>query len=152
MTHEITKFPSINSFPSLFRKSLFDEILNGMDGTENAFFQKGGSPCDIVEIHDSKGNVIANEFSYALAGYNKDNVNIEIDGKTLTISVEKHNENEDKNKKYIHRGLTHKKQQWSYVLNNTVDVDKVNASMIDGILKVTVPITPKKEIKKISVR
>lgn len=139
-------------FPGLVRTSFFDELFNREDDFENAFFQKGGSPCDIVEIKNDNGETIANEFSYALAGYAKDNVSINVDGKTLTISVEKTDSNEDKNRKYIHKGLTHKKQQWSYVLNNSVDVDNISASMENGILKVFIPIgEDQKQVKQIEI-
>jgi HSP20 family protein len=146
-------FPT-NRFPSLFRSSLFDDIFSGMENIESAFFQKGGTPCDIVEIKDNNGNVIANEFSYALAGYEKDNVNIEIDDNRLTITVYKSEEtkDEDTSRTYLHKGLTRKMQQWSYVLNSQVDSEKVSADMKDGILKVTIPLLTKKEIKKIEVK
>lgn len=142
-------------FPSLFRSSLFDDVFRGLEDYETAFFQKGGAPCDIVEVKDDDGNVVSNEFSYALAGYQKDNVNIEIEENRLTITVDKSEETEGQDetyRTYLHKGLTRKTQQWSYVLNSQVDAENVSADMKDGILKVTVPILPQKQVKKIEVK
>ena len=141
-------------FPSLFRSSLFDDLFAGLGDFETALFQKGSTPCDIVEVKDNEGNVVANEFSYALAGFAKDDVKVEIDDNLLTISAEKTEETNsgDENRTYLHRGLTRKSQKWSYVLNSQVDAENVSADMKEGILKVTVPILPQKKVKQIEVK
>lgn len=143
-----------NRFPTLFRSSLFDDLFNGLEDFESVFFQKGGTPCDIVAIKNDQGDIVANEFSYALAGYEKGDVNVEIDDDRLTITVDKSEKEEDVDEKrsYIHKGLTRKTQKWSYVLNSKVDSQNVSANMENGVLKVIVPILPQKEIKKIEVK
>ena len=140
-------------YPSLLRSSLFDDFFGDL-GLTDPFFEKGGTPCDIAEIKDDNGVVIANEFSYALAGYEKSNVGIEIDDNRLTIKVDKTDDitDEDENKNYLHKGMTRKSMSWSYVLNNKVDADNVNANMDNGVLKVRVPLLPVKEVKKIEVK
>lgn len=152
MTTELVRSNNITKLPSLFRSSFFDDVFSGLDDFGSAMFQKGGTPCDIVEIKDDSGNIIANEFSYALAGYDKNDVKIEIDDNRLTISVDKSESiNQDDNRTYLHKGLTRKMQQWSYVLNSQVDAENVKADMKDGILKVVIPLLEKKKIKKIEI-
>ena len=157
LVKQITKRPS-QQYPSLFRSGLWDDFWAGWDEMENrlenTFIERGGTtPCDIVEIKDENGLVVANEFSYALAGYEKDNVNVEIDDDQLTIIVDKSEEIKDEeNKTYIHRGLTKKRMQWSYHLGSHVDATNVTANMENGVLKVRVPLLKKKEIKKIEVQ
>ena len=147
------KDTSVQQFPSLFRSSIWDDFFD-WGGFSEALFERGGTPCDVVEIKDDKGEIVANEFTYALAGYDKGNVKIEVDDNKLTISVDKSEETEeqDENKTYVHRGLTRKNMQWSYVLGNKVDGENVTAEMENGVLKVNVPLLPEKEVKQIEVK
>ena len=142
-----------NQYPSIFRSSLLDDFFGGWPDIESMFFEKGSVPCDIAEIKDENGDIIANEFTYALAGYDKDNVSIEVDDDRLTIKVDKKEEIDDESKNYIHKGLTKKTHQWSYVLNNSVSAEGIKASMEQGLLKVYVPIQKeiKNTVKKIDI-
>ena len=144
----------VPQFPSLFKSSIWDNFWKDWEDFDNILLDKGSAPCDIAEVKDDDGVVIANEFSYALAGYEKGNVNVEVDDNRLTIAVDKSEEieDEDENKTYLHKGLTHKKMQWSYTLGNKIDADGVLASMDNGVLKVTVPLLPEKGKKKIEVQ
>lgn len=141
--------------PSVFNSSFFDDIFGGISDLEPLFLDKGSNvPCDIVAIKNEQGEIVQHEFTYALAGYDKDNVNIEVDDNRLTISISKSEEKteEDPNKTYIHRGLTRRSQQWSYILDNKVDTDNIQAKMEDGLLKVVVPIHSEKLTKKIQIK
>jgi len=151
-----TLVKSKKNYPSILRSSIFDDFFSAWDkDMESLFFTKDSVPCDLVAIKDADGNIVANEFTYALAGYDKGNVNIEVDDNRLTISVDKSEEtsDEDVNKTYLHRGLTRKSQKWSYVLNDTVDANNIKASMDGGLLKVVVPIVESrnKQVKKIEI-
>lgn len=146
------KIKRMHRYPSLFRSSLFDDFFAGLDDV-SALIQKGNTPCDILEVKDEYGNTTSYEFFYALAGYSKENVNIEINDNELIISVDKNEDLLEPNKSYLYRGLSRKAQQWSYVLNSTIDAKNVAASMDNGILKVIVPYVAQKQThKKIEIK
>jgi len=98
------------------------------------------------------------EISAAVPGLEKDDISITISNvkdsnhepiegvKKLTIKGKKVNETEDKNKKYIAREL--KMSSWGRTIcfnENDVELDKMEAEMKDGLLKIIIPKVPKKE-------
>ena len=99
----------------------------------------GKMKCDIYE----KDGVYYLEMD--IPGFEKKDVNIEIDENDyLTITAEKSNEDEDKDKNYIRQERSYGKYQRSFYLGD-VDKDNINASFENGILKVTMP--KKEEVK-----
>ena len=85
-------------------------------------------------------------------GYTKDDINISIDKGTLSISFEKE-ENEEENKKYLHRERkSYSKVSRSFYLGD-IDEEDIDASFKNGVLVVSAP--KKKEIetkKTISIK
>ena len=102
----------------------------------------GKMKCDIYE----KNNVYYLEMD--IPGFDKSDVNIEIDENDyLIITAEKDvekEENEDKN--YIRKERSYGKYQRSFYVGN-IDKNAIDASFENGILKVSMP---KKEEEKLS--
>ena len=85
-------------------------------------------------------------------GYNKDNVNISIDKGELTVSFEK-NEEEEENKKYLHRERKSYCSVTRTFYLGDVSEDEIEASFKNGVLLISAP--KKKEIetkKTISIK
>lgn len=110
----------------------------------------GSMKCDIYE----KDNVYHLEMD--IPGYDKNDVNIEIDDNDyLTITVEKNSENieEDDSKNYIRKERSYGKNIRSFYVGS-IDKDNVEAEFVNGILKVTLPkkIEEKTTTKKIEIK
>ncbi len=103
-------------------------------------------------------NVIENEKDYrvevAAPGMTKEDFDIHLgDNNELVISMEKKNESEEKNndgKKYLRREFSYTKFRQAFDLPDNVDVDKINASMNNGVLSIELPKVATEEKAKAS--
>ncbi len=86
-----------------------------------------------------------------LPNFEQKDVNIQVDGNALVISAERHEKEEDKDKKYVVRESSSSFYR-RVALPQRADADSVEAHLNEGVLKVSVPLTPLPEPKKIEVR
>lgn len=86
-----------------------------------------------------------------LPNFEQKDVNIQVDGNALVVSAERHEKEEDKGKKYVVRESSSSFYR-RVALPERADTDKIEAHLDDGVLKVSVPLTPLPEPKKIAVR
>lgn len=85
-----------------------------------------------------------------LPNFEQDDVNIQVENNALVISAERHEKEEDKDKKYV----VHESSSSFYrriALPEGADTDKIEARLDDGVLKVSVPLTPLSEPKKVTI-
>jgi HSP20 family protein len=85
-----------------------------------------------------------------LPNFEEKDVSIQVDGGTLVISAERHEKEEDKDKKYVVRESSSSFYR-RVALPERADADNISAHLDDGILKVSVPLTPLPEPKKIAI-
>jgi HSP20 family protein len=85
-----------------------------------------------------------------LPNFEQKDVNIQVENNALVISAERHEKEEDKNKKYVVRESSSSFYR-RISLPDRADADKIEASLDDGVLKVAVPLTPLPEPKKIAI-
>lgn len=85
-----------------------------------------------------------------LPNFDQDDVNIHIENNALVISAERHEKEEDKDKKYVVRESSSSFYR-RIALPDRADTDKIEARLDDGVLKVSVPLTPLPEPKKIAI-
>ena len=86
-----------------------------------------------------------------LPNFHQDDITIQVDDGALVIQAERHEKEEDKTKKYVIRESSSSFYR-RIQLPERADGNKVEAHLDDGILKVTVPLTPLPEPKKITVK
>lgn len=96
----------------------------------------------------TKGNELKVEAH--LPNFEQSDVSIQIENNALVISAERHEKEEDKDKKYVVRESSSSFYR-RIALPDRADVDKIQAHLDDGVLKVTVPLTPLPEPKKIEI-
>lgn len=86
-----------------------------------------------------------------LPNFHQDDVDIQVDDGALVIQAERHEKEEDKSKKYVVRESSSSFYR-RIQLPDRADADKVEAHLNEGVLRVTVPLTPLPEPKKIAIK
>jgi len=84
--------------------------------------------------------------SLAAPGMKKEDFKIDVDGNILTISSEKEENKEDKNKKFTRKEYSYSSFSRSFSLPEEIKQEKINAKYEDGVLKISLP--RKEESKK----
>jgi HSP20 family protein len=126
-----------SSIPSLVNELLNDDWFDGFFGFMPV---KSNMPSlNIIEENDKY------RLELAAVGLDKDDFKIDLHNNILTISAEKKDEKEEKDKKYLRREFSYCSFKRSFTLPEHVDADKIEANYKNGILNV---IIPKKEEAK----
>lgn len=114
---------------------LFDNFFNdSFDFLGKDFFEKGTYPK--VDIRNENTQLV---IEAEVPGLNKDQISVEIDGNVLRIKGEKKNNDETKTRTYVHRELKHSSFCRSFLIPETVDVEKLTAKFENGILEIDIP-------------
>ena len=74
-----------------------------------------------------------------LPGYNKEDIQLEIDNGYLTVTAKKDEEDEEKKKKYIHKERYIGECSRSFFVGKDVKEEDIKAKFKNGTLKLTVP-------------
>jgi HSP20 family protein len=126
--------------------SVFDDFFKPW----NEWFDNGGfwgrvSNLPAVNITEQKDHY---EVSLAAPGLKKDDFKIDVDGNMLSISSEKEETKEEKDKKYTRKEYSYSSFSRSFTLPEEINKEKIEASYSDGVLKISLP--RKEEAKKSS--
>ena len=85
-----------------------------------------------------------------LPNFERDDIDIQVEENALVISAERHEKEEDKEKKYVVRESSSRFYR-RIALPKRADTENIAADLKDGVLKVKVPLTPLPEPKKIAI-
>lgn len=85
-----------------------------------------------------------------LPNFDQSDVTVHIDNNALIISAERHEKEEDKNKKYVVRESSSSFYR-RIALPDRADTEKIEANLDEGVLRISVPLTPLPEPKKIAI-
>jgi len=85
-----------------------------------------------------------------LPNFDEKDVDIRLENGSLIIQAERHEVEEDKDKKYVVRESSNSFYR-QIALPERADVNAIAAHLEDGVLRVNVPLTPLPEPKKISI-
>jgi HSP20 family protein len=86
-----------------------------------------------------------------LPNFEQSDININVDNGTLVVQAEKHEKEEDKDKKYVVRESSSSFYR-RIQLPDRADANNIEAHLDEGVLKVKVPLEPLPEPKKIEVK
>lgn len=96
------------------------------------------------------------EITMELPGFSKKDIKIEIENGLLTISSEVDKKEEQEQKKFIRKSFTRSSFKSSYMLAEDVDTEKIEASLENGLLNVSIgrikQIEEKPQIKIIEIK
>lgn len=123
--------------PMTMFDSLFDDmmpVVRGVGGVFNSY------PADIKE----------NETDYTLEmnvpGFKKEDIDISIDNGMMTIKSEREETIEKKEEgKYLVKERSFSNMSRSFRIPENVDIENICANMEDGVLKVSLPKTEKRD-------
>ena len=135
--------PRFGNFPSIFDDLFLKEDLRSKGYTE---------PFPSVNIKDEE-KVFTLEF--ALPGYKKEDLSIQVENEMLIISSEKKSEDEATTENYTRKDFSFASFSRSFTLPDIVDLDKIDASTKEGVLFVTLPKKDevlKNKVKSISIQ
>lgn len=156
----LIRSPLRNSPFSVINSNVYDNIFDQLEKNfEDVFafnkeiFGKNSSiPYDVISLKDKDGAECGLEIRYALAEYNKNDINIEIEGDIISLKVNKSEEEENNKENYLYKGIKRSNWQVSYKLGENVDKEKIKALFKNGCLKLTIPYLEEKEMKKDKIK
>lgn len=132
---KLVKWTNEPTFPEFFNRWFNDDFDNYL-GKRNS----GDLPL---------ANVVENEtgfdIEFAVPGMNKEDFKLSVENNVLSVSAEKQESKEEKEKNFTRREFTYGSFTRSFALPKTIDVEKIAAAYNNGILTVTLP---KKEEEK----
>jgi len=140
--HEPTK----NS-PALFNNWMDDLFSEFFDNSFKGISKHPGYP--LVDIDENDTEYL---FTVELPGVPKENVNIEIDNRLLTISGEKNVKKEESKSNCFRKETFSGTFTRSFTLPDHVETDQAKANYQDGVLELTIPKSTEKAKKKIEIK
>ena len=126
---------SFSSIPSLLNDFFMDDWFN----SSLANWRTEGATLPAVNVRETNDDFM---IDVAAPGMKRDDFKVELDNNILTISSEKEEKQEekDKNGKFTRREFSYQSFQRSFSLpESKVDGGKISAKYADGILHVVVP-------------
>lgn len=135
-----------NSFPSLLTRTLFDDVFTGAFSDWDTAYKRTTQGYPVVDILKQKDGSVTMEF--ALAGFRKSDldINVQPEKNTITVSATNLDATEDETQRRIARRNFSK----SYINYDTnLDLANAKAKFEDGLLTITVP--PRPETKALTV-
>ena len=127
----------VNPFAPMFN-DIFDNLINGgniLDSRKNA---------PAVNVSESNEGFAV---ELAAPGLKKDDVTIDLDKKTLKISVEKENETKEEGKNYHRKEFSFYSFKRSFSLPDSVDQEAITAEYTDGVLHLNIPKKAEAQLK-----
>jgi len=128
-----------NNFDTFFENFFNAPVFK--DGVESDFMPK----VDIVETKDEVN------LHFELAGMEKDQIKVVVEDGVLSVTGERKNESEEKDKNYIRVERSHGNFSRSFTLSENIDQNSIQADYKNGILNVTLKKTEKAKPKEITV-
>lgn len=111
---------------------IFDDIFTKpMEGIDK-------KSCDCIPAANIIENENAFEIHIAAAGYNKNDVRIDLDNNVLTVSCDK-NKSDGQEVNYVRREFGYGTFRRAFSLPRIVENEKITADYINGILQIKVP-------------
>ena len=148
----------IRKTPDNFIKSVNDEISSILNRNFDSLFPEFINDEDVaekfampVELHEHEKDYCINA---ELPGVKKEDLDIDLDKNHITINAKKNEEKEESDSHYKKSEFRYGEFSRTIYFPNEIDIEKTDAKLEHGILKITAPkIEAKKDsIKKLTVK
>jgi len=144
MTRKESLLPSLGfwSKPAIKRfrsdlDSLFDEFFTGNWSWDVVNFETTQPKASFPKVNVSETDSTY-QVEIAVAGFGKEDVNLELKDNTLTISAEKKEESESEDKSYLRKEISSRSFSRSVRFPVKIDENKATAEYKDGIIQFVV--------------
>lgn len=137
MTKLLTR-PTTSLFPTIFEN--FIDPWNGF--FDNSNYMPFTKTIPAVNITTVNGDY---QLSMAVPGMKKEDFKIDFEENTLAISCEKEETKEEDHLKYSRKEYNYSSFKRTFSIPSEVNIDKIEASYTDGVLKIKMPL--KEELK-----
>lgn len=134
----LVKFDPFADLAALQRQFFGDDVLSPLKGVN----------IPTTDVYTDDKNLIVEAH---LPNFDQKDVDIQVDDGTLVISAQRHEKEEDKKRKYVVRESSSSFYR-RIQLPDRADAENIEAHLDEGVLKVTVPLTPLPEPKKIAIK
>lgn len=129
---------------------MFDSMREWMDRAFLTPWQVPSGPASLaVDLTEDEKNVIVKT---AIPGVREEDIDVNVQGDTLTISAESRNEREEQREGWHLRELRYGKFARTVRLPAEVDANKAEAALENGILTITLPKSRPSPVHKIAVK
>ena len=139
MKTELTKwnpFSTYDNLPTVWN-TLFPSFLSRANGQTNLINTEDWQPAADIEEDDNQYLITVD-----LPEVKKKDIKVSIDNGILSITGEKEKKEEVKGKTFHRVERFHGSYQRSFQIPENINEDKMNASLNDGVLKITLPKEP----------
>jgi len=133
-----------SEYPTTSR--LFEEFFNDFPFSSTPEMKENWIPA--VDILEKEGNLILRA---ELPGMTEKQIELKLEGNTLTLKGERKMENEDKKSNYHRVESFYGSFTRSFRLPDTVDCERINAEYKNGVLTITIPQRPEVRPREIPV-
>lgn len=137
MANTLVKFDPFAEFESLRKQFFGEDWMTPFKGVT----------LPTTDVYEKENKLIVEAH---LPNFDGKDVDVHVEDSTLIIQAQQHEHEEDKNKRYVIRESSSSLYR-RILLPERADVDKIDAHLDDGVLKVEVPLTPLPEPKKIAI-
>ena len=124
--------------------SVFDDFFKPWNEWFDGGFPGSTMKVPAVNITEKKDQYLV---SLAAPGLKKEDFKIDVHGNLLTISSEKQESSEEKDKQFSRKEYSYLSFSSSFTLPEEINKEKIEAKYEDGVLKISVP--RKEETKKL---
>ena len=114
---------------------------------DDLFMRDAATNIPTTDVYEKNGSLVVEAH---LPNFDREDVDIQIDGDNLVISAERHEKEEDKDKKYIVRESSSNFYR-TISLPERANKDNISADMVNGKLVVTITMTPLPSARKIAI-
>jgi len=126
--------------PALFNDNWLNNIFGEVDkafDVPNAVY-----PYNVIQVRNSKEEVLQYEVEVALAGIGKENIDVKVRDGKLHIDIDKDKEETAQidTITYLKRGISRRKGSLTFNLDEKVNSKKISSTYKDGLLNIIIPV------------
>lgn len=140
-----TPFSDLETLHDRVNRIFTEALHHGSNGNED---MQLGSWMPAVDIEEQDDTILVHA---ELPGLKREDIDISLEDKVLTISGERKFENEDKRDNFHRIERSYGRFTRRFTIGKPIDATKVAASFRDGVLTVTLPKAEETKPKKIDI-